>query len=298
MELNQLRFFLCAARHEHITNAAKELNISQPYLSNTISRLERELGLELFDRKRQGICLNEAGRMVQARAQVICSEAEALRKDTQRLAGLQKQTLEIASTSSRFFSYILPDFMAESSGLRFRQTVKQPDEHKRLLEEGKLDFCISSPPITGTQIVTRFLCRDEIFLVVPNHHRLANRESVQLCEAADEDFIALDPNFSSRRIQDEFCRQAGFLPKPVWEGELPLLIQMVNTGRWVCMLPRSLLSVQSKNYRVLKISEPVCERTLALSWRKDRTLNQNEQKFKQAIIDFYETKFLTSYENL
>ena len=62
MELLWLRYFETVARHESITQAAKEHFIPQPAMSQTISRLERELNVTLFDRKNRRIHLNDNGR--------------------------------------------------------------------------------------------------------------------------------------------------------------------------------------------------------------------------------------------
>ena len=63
MELSQLKYFEIVAKHEHITRAAEELHIAQPSLSKAISRLEAELGVELFDRQGRNIKLNSFGRV-------------------------------------------------------------------------------------------------------------------------------------------------------------------------------------------------------------------------------------------
>ena len=62
MELLQFRYFLEAARYENLTRAAEDLHIAQPALSQSIHRLESELGVKLFDRKNHRIYLNEIGR--------------------------------------------------------------------------------------------------------------------------------------------------------------------------------------------------------------------------------------------
>ena len=65
MELLQFRYFMTAAKYENMTKAAEELHIAQPALSQSIKRLETELGVELFDRSRHRIALNEHGRLLE-----------------------------------------------------------------------------------------------------------------------------------------------------------------------------------------------------------------------------------------
>ena len=63
IELMQLRYFVTVAQLQHLTRAAEQLRISQPALSKAISRLEKELGTELFDRSANRISLNSSGRL-------------------------------------------------------------------------------------------------------------------------------------------------------------------------------------------------------------------------------------------
>ena len=292
-----MQLFLCVARHEHITNAAKELGLSQPYLSNTISNLESELGTKLFYREGRNIRLTEAGRIVMRHTRSICNEIESMRREVGHLREQEQQILEIASTSARFFSSVIKEFMPHNEyGLRFRQSVCHPQELKEMIEEGKLDFCISAPPVEGTNIETRFLCKDEIFLVVPNNHWLADREIVRLSEARNEKFLKPNISLTFYNMLEGFCKQAGFVPSPIWEGDLSILKEMLHSGIGVSLLPRSFISLSAKNYQVLKVIEPECTRTLALSWSKGRVLSPAELDFKRAIMDYYDNKFLVSNE--
>ena len=67
MELLQLRYFLEVAESEHVTHSAQKLRVSQPSLTQAISRLERELGVQLFEPEGRGIRLTEAGRFYSKR---------------------------------------------------------------------------------------------------------------------------------------------------------------------------------------------------------------------------------------
>ena len=64
MELQQLQYFMVAAQYEHITKAANSLHIAQPALSQSIKRLEQELGVKLFDRRKGGITLSAPGKLL------------------------------------------------------------------------------------------------------------------------------------------------------------------------------------------------------------------------------------------
>ena len=90
MELLQLRYFLAAAKYQHMTKAAEHLQIAQPALSQAIHRLETELGVPLFIRRSRGIELNETGLLLQQRLLPIIESLdripEELREGAERAA--------------------------------------------------------------------------------------------------------------------------------------------------------------------------------------------------------------------
>ena len=73
MDLLQLQYFIAIAEYQHITKAAAHLHVSQPSLSNTLSRIENELGTQLFDRQGRNIVLNDSGKIVLAHAKKYLS---------------------------------------------------------------------------------------------------------------------------------------------------------------------------------------------------------------------------------
>lgn len=81
MEIQQFRYFLEAARYENLTKAAEDLHIAQPALSQSIKRLETELGVSLFDRKNHRIELNEQGKLLKKRLIPILESIDNLKDE-------------------------------------------------------------------------------------------------------------------------------------------------------------------------------------------------------------------------
>ena len=77
MELRHLRYFVATAEAQHFTQAAEQLGMAQPPLSQQIRQLEAEVGTPLFDRKGRGVRLNDAGRAFLTCAQDILQRADA-----------------------------------------------------------------------------------------------------------------------------------------------------------------------------------------------------------------------------
>lgn len=87
MELLQLKYFSAAAAQEHITKAAEQLHIAQPALTQSIRRLEEELGVRLFNRSGRNIVLNEAGKLFLKRIAPILAELDRIPEEIREARG-------------------------------------------------------------------------------------------------------------------------------------------------------------------------------------------------------------------
>ena len=130
VELTQLRYFQTAAYYQHISRAAEELNISQPALSTMISRLEKELGVPLFDHNGRSIILNQNGQRFLQRVNHILMEVENSKRELQDIADEGDNSISLAVSSSQFlqgmhaFMYQHPTTSGISGSQKTRRSLR------------------------------------------------------------------------------------------------------------------------------------------------------------------------------
>jgi DNA-binding transcriptional LysR family regulator len=275
-----------------MTRAARELSIAQPSLSHTISRLEEELGVPLFTRRGRNIYLNRFGRALEVHVARIFREIEDAKRELSDLAGAERGRIALAAVNISMLPEVLKPFLLQHPDVSFRLFHHHsPRRVYQLLESGELDLCVSSPPIEQEEITTIPLATEEIFLAVPREHHLADRKCIALCEVAHEPFIGLRAGYSLRDITDEFCRQAGFEPTILVESEEPSAVaRLVESGLGIAFttaLSWRTRSTFTDNVVPLHITEPVCQRSIGLSWRKDHYLSQAACDLREAIIAYF-----------
>ena len=95
MELLQLRYFLVAAKYQHMTKAAEVLQIAQPALSQSIKRLEQELGVSLFEREKRNIRLNDAGRFLEQKLLPIMAALDEIPSEIQKKERMNQRTIHL-----------------------------------------------------------------------------------------------------------------------------------------------------------------------------------------------------------
>lgn len=111
MTLEQLRIFICVAEHEHVTEAARALHLTQSAVSASIASLEARHGVKLFHRVGRGITLTEAGQMFLSEARGVLQRAVAAETMLEELGGLKRGTLRIVA-SQTIAAYWLPAILA------------------------------------------------------------------------------------------------------------------------------------------------------------------------------------------
>lgn len=289
MELLQLQYFQKVAQLEHITKAAEEIRISQPALSKTIARLEKDLGAPLFERKGKNIYLNAFGKAFLKKVEAALTLLEDGRKEIEDLAGLEKGRICLATTTHKCFSNTIGSFISLHPDVKLQIIQASTEEKIQKLRNGDLDFCITFPPIDdelGIEGIS-FLT-EEILLAVPSTHRLANRTSIDLHEVTDDSFISIKNGNPFKAMTDQFCQEAGFSPKVICEvDEYPAIMQFLQAGLGIAFLPETLFEEKDPSFHLLHINKPICQRTYQLAWLKDRYLSQAAISFREFLFQSF-----------
>ncbi|WP_088042655.1 LysR family transcriptional regulator [Bacillus sp. EAC] len=289
MELLQLKYFQTVAKLEHITKAAEELQIAQPSLSKTITRLENDLGVPLFDRQRRQIKLNNFGKAFLSRVDNALMELEEGRRELEDLASLKKGSITLASSISKILPDLMSAFLSEYPDVHFRQVIKPISTMKKQLDDGEIDLCISSIPFEDPDIEWTPLITEDIYLIVPSGHYLAGKESIHLSELKHETFISLNAGYGFRELTDKFCLDVGFVPNISFEVDEPFaIVRLVNQGLGVAFMPAlDWNRVSDELQERIRIIEPTCQLTIGLAWSKSRYLSLAAQNFQKFVVDYF-----------
>ena len=134
MELYQIRYFLKVAETEHMTRAARELNLSEPTLSRTIRQLEEELETKLFERRGRSIVLTESGSILMSRASEVLKQMEGLQAEAEEFVGF------IADQGADQCGFCNPGFVMNTIAL-LRENPDPTDDEIRAFLAGNLCRC-------------------------------------------------------------------------------------------------------------------------------------------------------------
>ena len=285
MELLQLHYFRKVARLQHLTQAARELHITQPALSQTIAKLERELGVPLFSREGRQIRLNAYGEAFLEKVETALTALEEGRSMVADMAGLERGIVSLDATFIPHFPDVLNVFLREHPDVNFRVSQAASKAAKEeLLLSGQIDFCISCEPVRQHGVCNQPVKTEEIVLASPPPIGWPRCRQAELREAAGEPFIAFKREHRFRETTDALCREAGFSPNIVCEAdESGMILDLIRSGLGVALLPESVAGRDDAIHRV-RILSPVARRTYYLTWKENRYLSRAAAAFRDFVI--------------
>ena len=283
MELLQLKYFLAVAESEHMTNTAKQLHIAQPALTQSIHRLEQELGVSLFERAGRGIRLSPAGAYVRDRVKPAMETLENVARDVQLFQQGEQGVVRVGVHAA---SGVAIDGIAAYSELNphvsFEITQDERERHR--------DVIVTTITPRGSSTVENAVEKtpfsERIGIAVPASSALGNTAS--LADFASERFIALAGSRRFREVCDTFCARRAFTPHIAFESDNPLVVKkMIGLGLGVGFWPdHSWGDLDPKSCRLVHLQEPEFTRDVIVAKTSRCTPDSEAQRFYDFLLDY------------
>ncbi|MCW2582772.1 MAG: LysR family transcriptional regulator [Klenkia sp.] len=296
MDLRDLQAFVAVAEELHFGRAAQRLHMAQPPLSSRVRRMERELGLLLFDRSTRSCRLTDAGERLLPSARKALQGVDAVGETAAAIAAgeLGRVRIGFAGASSQRSLPLLTSAVRRAHPgielvLRSQTYVFTAFD---MLASGELDLAFVRLPIGRQGLSHRVVEIEQLLCALPEGHRLAEQETVSLIDLVDDDFVGL-PTDQGSMLQARMvsaCVQAGFRPRVVQRApDSSTVLALVAAGAGVTVTLSSVRPAQTVGlvYRPLH-DLPDDRMQAALAWRTD-----DDSPSLRAVLDVGETALPT-----
>ena len=283
MELRQLRYFQKVAELENITLAARHFMIPQPSMSQTISRLENELKVKLFDRKNGKLFLNEQGRTFLAHVERVLQELDdGVASVTETGDSISGSVKIKVMENHRFILTCVPQFIKLYPNVNISVShgyYEDPDI--------PYDLCVSSNMTYKRMTAQQPLIRERVVLAVHEAHPLAQKQSVGIADLRGERLISLPPQSALHAVTLELCRSKGFEPQiPIICDDPYFIRKYVFDGMGVALAPS--LSWRGRfreNTVLLPVEEPPIFISSYLIWDDARYTSPAVRLFRDYLLE-------------
>ncbi|WP_442603912.1 LysR family transcriptional regulator [Paenibacillus sp. KN14-4R] len=296
MELRQLLYTVQIAKERNFSRAAEKLHIAQPSLSQQLSKLEKELGVLLFQRNTNSVELTHAGALFVDKAQHILDTVDGLRQEMEDISQMKKGNLVFGSmpiTGSTILPLVLPIFQQQYPQIEITLVEETSTNLEALSANGGTDLSLLALPLQHESLGYETLLDEEIVLAVPPNHRLAQTHRhadgtsipVSISELIHEPFITLKKNQGLRQFTRELCQDSGFTPTIVFESSNIETVQsLVAAGMGIAFVPY--MVTKRASTELAPVHLPLAERpvrTLVLAYRKGRYLSNAAKAFIETM---------------
>jgi LysR family transcriptional regulator, hydrogen peroxide-inducible genes activator len=287
ISLRQLHYFASLARHRHFGRAADDCGITQPALSMQIREFEREIGIDLVERRAGDFVLTATGIEVAHRAERILAATRDLvdfAKHREILSGQLKLGI-IPTLAPYFLPRLLPRLQRAYPSLRLDVRETQTATLIGELVAGELDCLLVALPIDQTDVETLALFKDRFLLAVPSGESLP-RGRLKAEDVDQRRLILLEEGHCLRDQALAFCAtQPRDSAAALGTTSLTTLMQMVANGYGITLLPEIAADLEVRDERVMlkRFAPPEPGRTIGLAWRKTSPRRRDFQALSKAM---------------
>ncbi|MBU3146095.1 LysR family transcriptional regulator [Clostridium sp. CF012] len=286
MDCNQLKYFQTLSSICNFTKAADELTLSQSALSRSISRLEDELGVPLFERKSHGVVLNRYGEVFLKHANQALWEIDKAKQEINNMVDPFHGNISlgfIQTLGSSFIPNLISEFQKQKPGIGFQLTQDTTKKILSQIESAEIDvgFCAPQEPIKNLSSFP--IMNEELFLIVHKNHWLADKEEVNLCEVATDPFVLYRPETALHDVVQTLCLDAGFHPTMSFEAfEERTVAGLVGANLGVALVP-FLPGLDMQKISLIHVRSPHCLVKIQMVWRTGGYMSPALANFKSHV---------------
>lgn len=272
MDLQQIRYFLALAKELHFWNTAEKISITQSALSRHIQSMERELGVQLFERNKRNVKLTPAGCFLKEKWETELNKLDSIHQFARQIHLGESGTIRIAHPDSISGS-IMPDFMAKIvkalPKLQVELVQLMYENQQEFLRNYKIDLIITRDNNKDKDIRSEKIHVDRLSIVVPEQHPFKTLHDLTKEKLASQKFIlpVKDEGSSYSDIIQQFFKSIDLTPEVFMHSEFgSTIIAMVKKGLGIAVLPDSYMFHESPGLRFIRLSY---QTELYVNWRAD-----------------------------
>ena len=273
ISIKQLRYLDAISRFGHFGKAAAHCAVTQPALSMQIQEMERDLGVQLVERRPKGASLTDAGREIARRGDRILKEVRDI-ADYARQAGKPFAAPIKLGVIPTVAPYVLPPLLP-----LLRAKYPQLDLHVREthtqqliaeLIDGTLDLLLLALPVEHPEVETIKLIEDRFLLALPPDREVHGRIRATADLIKNDRLLLLEEGHCLRDQAQAFCQLRKVDSIDTFgASSLSTIVQMVANGMGLTFLPGISVGLETMHskIRVMRFTDPEPKRVLGLAWR-------------------------------
>lgn len=289
MELRQLEYLVTILDEGTFTRASARLQIAQSAISHHVSRLEREVGVQLLNRARPHVLPTPAGELFAARARQILADIGSAKDELASLRGHLVGEVTFGATSpaaSIDLPRLLVSFRGSYPGVRVRLREGTGPELIAMVHSDVIDLAIVSvhPGDLPRGVVGTVIDTDHLVLAGPAGHRFEHQDRTAIGELDGAELISFREGSSLRQAADAVLASHGVVVSVVVESnEMSVLLGLISCGLGLGIIPEAFAAQSALPLWSHPLDPPITP-PLSLIWRDGRRRSPAAEAFLRHML--------------
>ena len=282
MDYRRIQHFLAAVRHGNLTEAAADLDISQPALSKSIKALEKSVGARLLERGRFGVRPTPYGEALLVRGNAVEAELRNAQSEIDAMKGARRGHVLIGcgpTEANRLLPLAISKLNRSHPDLRITVLYGLNEALMPWVKQGEVDFALSSVPMQASdpELTHERLFIESGAVVARLHHPLAKKRNLSMADLARYPWVLPRRREMERRALDDLFVAHGLqMPDAVVETTSTVLMKsMLMQSDFLTFLPRELIywELQAGQLATLNLTGPSWTRAVGITRRSRGSIN-------------------------
>lgn len=290
MTITQLKYVLAVAEHQNFTAASEKCFVTQPTLSMQIQKLEDELDVLIFNRKKKPIQLTDIGEKIVAQAKIIIDESQRIMDIVEQQKGYIGGDFKlgmIPTIMPTLLPLFLKTFVKRYNKVNLIIEELTTEEIIKKLSDGHIDAAIAATPLENDAIKERILYYEPFVGYVSDKHRLFENKKIAVNELDIDDILLLDDGHC---FKDNILNLCGAYRNEnksfqLQSGSFNTLIKLSKEGLGMTLLPylQTLDLSENDKKHLREFEKPVPAREVSLIYHKSQLKMQLIEALKTTI---------------
>lgn len=308
MTITQLKYVLAVAEYKNFTLAAEHSFVTQPTLSMQIQKLEEELDVTIFNRKKKPIELTSIGKKIIQQAKLIVDESERINDIVDQQKGFIGGEFKlgiIPTIMPTLLPIFLKNFIKKYPKVKLIIEELTTDEIVKKLTEGHLDVGIAATPLENEAIKERPIYYEPFVGFVSNEHRLFDQPNISEEDLDIEDVLLLEDGHCFKNSVINICQNKNTLDGHQFQlesGNISTLIKLSKEGLGMTLIPylHTLELTEQDRVYLREFSNSVPAREVSIIYHKSQLKMQLIEALKNTIdslirgaISFHDVKIIS-----
>jgi LysR family transcriptional regulator, hydrogen peroxide-inducible genes activator len=242
MTIQQLEYLIAVDKHRHFGHAAESCFVTQPTLSAQLGKLEKELGVILFDRSKMPVIPTEIGVQIIAQAKKVVSESKGIMELVAQLKGDISGTIKLAiipTLAPYLLHLFIRRFLEKYPNVKVEVQEMVTEEIVKKLKNDELDLGIVVTPLDENGVVEKPMFYEKFYVYLSKNHPLLKEKEIHPSQIKSEDLWILQQGHCFRDQVINLCDQtsSGHKNFHYESGSLEGLKNMVNRYQGMTLLP-------------------------------------------------------------